>query len=602
MPRTPELRFAIQAVPLLWLLVPWLIGSVTVAEERKLGTMESQLCLPVTRRVQFTIKLCIALLLGIVLGGLMPCLIEGLGTLAGVPSEIVVSRLSPGGTTFFATVLEMIIAAAAIGILSLFASTLTRNTLHALGGAIAFGAAFAALFQWLLVESIQQDYSFWRGPLIVFTAITVSLVTILCLSFSNYKILHAGRRVWLRNLLILCGALVLTGIATAVVYQRPWELAMSIEPRHGPARLSGPVRPTLAMSRFRVFALLPDGRLWATADYHWKELKGYEEVWNSTFKTNTMERRRVPIPATGMFIGGSNWVSVAASDGSPGACALQADGSLWNIFSSNQTMNSWHLAKWLALNPEPQRFGSDSDWKSIAVSNGRFLAVKTNGTLWGWGDNQDGRLGVDLPKRIEEPVQIGTDSDWAGFFGEGYRTVIMKSNGEIWDWEEITDEHHIKLVPRHMNGADWAAADVGYQDFLVIRQDGSLWDRPSHAPERVFGKDLPDREGHGFLRIGNDSDWVQVCGNRPYLFGLKKDGRLIKSGTELFSSALGQPSKYADWIAIDALEWAGPAALASDGTICFWEDTRDWQATGDILLARTRRPLWSLNIFTGSQK
>ena len=43
-------------MPFLWLLIPWLMGCVAIAEERKLGTMESQLCLPVNRRLQFAVK------------------------------------------------------------------------------------------------------------------------------------------------------------------------------------------------------------------------------------------------------------------------------------------------------------------------------------------------------------------------------------------------------------------------------------------------------------------------------------------------------------------------------------------------------------------
>ena len=41
---------------MLWLVIPLVIGCTAVAEERKLGVMEGQLCLPVSRRVQFAIK------------------------------------------------------------------------------------------------------------------------------------------------------------------------------------------------------------------------------------------------------------------------------------------------------------------------------------------------------------------------------------------------------------------------------------------------------------------------------------------------------------------------------------------------------------------
>src|ERR1700690_776430 len=59
---------------MLWLVMAPVIGSMAVAEERRLGVMEGQLCLPVSRRVQFAIKGFLTLFLGTFLGGIMPML------------------------------------------------------------------------------------------------------------------------------------------------------------------------------------------------------------------------------------------------------------------------------------------------------------------------------------------------------------------------------------------------------------------------------------------------------------------------------------------------------------------------------------------------
>ena len=61
---------------MLWLVLPVMVGAMTVAEERRLGVMEGQLCLPVSRRVQFFIKGLLALFLGTLLGGVLPMLLE----------------------------------------------------------------------------------------------------------------------------------------------------------------------------------------------------------------------------------------------------------------------------------------------------------------------------------------------------------------------------------------------------------------------------------------------------------------------------------------------------------------------------------------------
>jgi len=340
------------------LLMPWLIGGVAVAEERKLGTMESQLCLPVTRRLQFAIKFAVVVLLGLILGGLMPCLIETVGVLAGVRSEILKLPLAPNFGLYFATVAEVTIAATSIAIISFFASTLTRNTLHALGAAFVFGGTFYPLFIWAMFGSNHDGYALWRGSLILIFGVTVLLIAILWLSFSNYKTLHAGRNVWLRNLLILFSSLACAGLATAVVYQRAWELAMSLEPRHGAPRISGTPRPTIALSGGRAFALLPDGRLWAATDYHLQELNRYYDEWDSKNQKMIPQKQKVPIPGGGMFIGGSNWVALAACDNFTGVAALQSDGTLWSILSAGHTTNDFHRNYWLNLVPAAHRIGT----------------------------------------------------------------------------------------------------------------------------------------------------------------------------------------------------------------------------------------------------
>src|SRR5579862_4377495 len=113
----------------------------------------------------------------------------------------------------------------------------------------------------------------------------------------------------------------------------------------------------------------------------------YEEVWDSKGQTNRLQKERFPIPTGGTFIDGSNWV-VLASDTGAGVAALQSDGSLWNILSWREKTNSWSRRFWFSLTPDPSRIGSDNDWKSVAGCDGYFLALKTDGSLWGWGDNE----------------------------------------------------------------------------------------------------------------------------------------------------------------------------------------------------------------------
>ena len=79
----------------LWLVVPVIIGCSAVAEERKWGVAEAQLCLPASRRIQFAAKFIPALVFGTLLGGFMPLLLEAIAAHFGAPNEIFTAKF-PG--------------------------------------------------------------------------------------------------------------------------------------------------------------------------------------------------------------------------------------------------------------------------------------------------------------------------------------------------------------------------------------------------------------------------------------------------------------------------------------------------------------------------
>ncbi|PYI89607.1 MAG: hypothetical protein DME26_00820 [Verrucomicrobia bacterium] len=227
----------------LWLALPLVIGSSAVAEERKLGTLESQLCQPTTRRTQLAIKLAVALLLGTFLGGFMPWLLESAGTRIGVANAIASVRSS---VEFFSQPLVITgLASAWITVVSLYASTLTRNTLQAMGAALVVGLTLTGIVGWAIDATPRDGGLPWGMPLVGWIGLPTLLATLFWLSFKNYKHLHVGWNIWLRNLLTILVSVAFAATATGTIYKRPWEGLMTLEPRHGTVQLSGPVRPKI---------------------------------------------------------------------------------------------------------------------------------------------------------------------------------------------------------------------------------------------------------------------------------------------------------------------------------------------------------------------
>jgi alpha-tubulin suppressor-like RCC1 family protein len=75
----------------------------------------------------------------------------------------------------------------------------------------------------------------------------------------------------------------------------------------------------------------------------------------------------------------------------------------------------------------PKQVGALTTWSSIASGSRQDIAIKTNGQLWIWGSNEDGRLGLGNTTNYSSPKQVGSLTTWLKIAG-GYRWTFATSN------------------------------------------------------------------------------------------------------------------------------------------------------------------------------
>ena len=63
-----------------------------------------------------------------------------------------------------------------------------------------------------------------------------------------------------------------------------------------------------------------------------------------------------------------------------------------------------------------------------------MLAKKTNGSLWTWGYNAYGQLGINDTVNRSSPVQIGALTTWTKFSPGAYHSAGITSDGKLWTW------------------------------------------------------------------------------------------------------------------------------------------------------------------------
>lgn len=168
----------------------------------------------------------------------------------------------------------------------------------------------------------------------------------------------------------------------------------------------------------------------------------------------------------------TDWSSVSAADRH--SVAIKTDGTLW----------SWGLGSSGRLGhgnttdlSSPVQVGSLTTWASVEIGPSQTLAIKTDGTLWAWGNNSpNGQLGDGTIIDKSSPVQIGSLTDWASVGSGDRHSHAIKTDGTLWSWGDqdngkIGDGVLVRRSSPVQIGSltDWTTVNVGYLHTLALK-------------------------------------------------------------------------------------------------------------------------------------
>lgn len=175
-------------------------------------------------------------------------------------------------------------------------------------------------------------------------------------------------------------------------------------------------------------------------------------------------------------------------------------------------------------------------WMSFSGGEEHSVAIMNNGSLWTWGWNIYGQLGDGTTINRLTPTQIGTNTDWAKISAtHAIHTIAIKKNGTLWGWGlnqsgqsgsyMNTNYYGDILVPTQIGiDTNWNIITTGFEHSAAIKNDGSLWTWGNNENGQLgignyTNKDIP-------TKVGNDTNWINVCAGRTHTIAIKQDGTI----------------------------------------------------------------------------
>jgi len=280
--------------------------------------------------------------------------------------------------------------------------------------------------------------------------------------------------------------------------------------------------------------------------------------------------------------------------------ALSEDGRVyaWGLNQANARLGTDSMITPLH---RPQRVMFSPSYlrmQALSVGNDFSLAICTDGYLYSWGSNTNGRLGDGTLISRDFPERVGTDNNWVHIDSGTTQSVAINSDGEMFTWGHggngvlgHGNTNHVGVPTKVGTASNWTTAVVGSDHMIALNNLGQIY---------AWGRNHNGQIGQGFadslnpittpVRVGDRSDWTYIATGsstnvaidslgRVYTWGSSSNSRLGRSVAVVNAFTPGRINTAADGdeeiiaVTVDINEIG--AAITADGRLFTWGRGQD---------------------------
>ena len=270
-------------------------------------------------------------------------------------------------------------------------------------------------------------------------------------------------------------------------------------------------------------------------------LRQNSQIWSWGCNTRgqlgdgTTVSKSSPVSVVGGF---TDWCQISAGDDFSLAVRQNGTAWAWGANGSGQLGDNTTASKSSPVSV----VGGFCDWCQVSAGNNASLAVRQNGTAWAWGGGVYGRLGNNSTTARSSPVSVvGGFTDWCQISAGDDFSLAVRQNGTAWGWGDsvggqlgnnnsgIGNCRFSSPVSVVGGFTDWCQVSGGTFHSLGLRQNGTAW-AWGRSSSGQLGTDNTTCRSSPVSVVGGFTDWAQVCAGADVSLGLR-NGSLLSWGS-----------------------------------------------------------------------
>jgi len=242
----------------------------------------------------------------------------------------------------------------------------------------------------------------------------------------------------------------------------------------------------------------------------------------------TITNQSLPVTTAGA---GTTWCQVGS--GIYHTMAVKTDGTLWSWGANFD--GELGTGTTTDQSSPGTTAGAGTTWCQTSAGSSHTTAVKTDGTLWTWGRNSSGQLGTGTTTSRSSPgTTAGAGTTWCQVSAGGYyHTAAIKTDGTLWTWGnnrygqlgDGTTTSRSSPVTTAGAGTTWCQVGAGSAHTTAVKTDGTLWTWGYNGYGRLGTGTTTNRSSPG-TTAGAGTTWCQVSASGLHTAAVKTDGTL----------------------------------------------------------------------------